>query len=300
MKKISFILLLLGFVACDSSRYMDGGAAFLDSLERINAKQFVISEGVISDIIQQIPSPLEISLLIKDSGTKYNNQMLNSPRNISRYNNNYKKALNLGIYGTDLGYTNIYNQNQDAIYYLDAIRDLAHGLSIGQFFDIGTFKRLATKSDNLDSLLLVTTRNFNNVNDYLQKQRRANLSILFLTGGWLEAMHIMCQVSLNDSHNVALKEKIGEQKIILGSVKQLLAYFKDTDPNIEVLYLDIMRLDQVYSQISINHTYAEPTVEEVNGVLVFRDNSTTTIDITDNHVKEIRAITESIRNKIIG
>jgi hypothetical protein len=300
MKKLKFVIVLLGFVACDSSRYMDGGAAFLDSLESSNVKHFVISDGVITDIVQQIPSPLEISLLIKESGTNYDSRMLNSPKNTSRYNNNYKKALNLGIYGTDLGYTNIYNQNQDAIHYLDAIRDLANGLSIGQFFDIGTFKRLATKSDNLDSLLLVTTKNFNNVNDYLQKQRRANLSILFLTGGWLEAMHIMCQVSLNNPESVALKEKIGEQKIILGSVKQLLVYFKDTDPNIEILYQDIMKLDKIYSEISINHTYAEPTVEEVNGVLVFKDNSTTTIDITDNHVKEIRAITESIRNKIIG
>jgi hypothetical protein len=300
MKKLTLLLVLAGLVACDSTKQMDERAALLDSLERNNVKQLVISEGVISDIIQQIPSPLEISFLIKESGTNYNNKLLNSPKNLSKYNNNYKKALNLGVYGTDLGYTNIYNQNQDAIFYLDAIRDLANGLSIGQFFDFGTFKRLATKSDNLDSLLLVTTQNFNNINDYLQKQRRANLSILFLTGGWLEAMHIMCQVSINNPESAALQEKIGEQKIILDSIKQLLAYFKNTDPNIEILYQDIMELDKVYSNIRINHTYAEPTVEEVNGMSVIRDNSTTTIDITEEQVKEIRRITELIRNKIIG
>ncbi len=300
MKKLTILIVLAGMIACDSTRQIDERTAFLDSLEKTSVKTLVISEGAIADIIQQIPSPLEISFLIKESGTNYNNQLLNSPKNLPNYNNNYKKALNLGVYGTDLGYTNIYNQNQDAIFYLDAIRDLANGLSIGQFFDFGTFKRLATKSENLDSLLLVTTQNFNDINEYLQNQKRSNLSILFLTGGWLEAMHIMCQVSLNNPESGALKEKIGEQKIILDSVKQLLFHFKNTDPNIEGLYEDLMRLDKVYSEIKINHTYAEPKVEEVNGVLVITDNSTTTIDITDSHVKQIRDITASIRSKIIG
>ena len=64
--------------------------------------------------------------------------MLNSSDNLSKYNSNYQKALNLGIYGTDLGYTNIYEQNQDGIKYLSSIKSLAEGLNIGQFFDILT------------------------------------------------------------------------------------------------------------------------------------------------------------------
>lgn len=299
MKKLLLIAALAGTFACNSSKHTDE-QVLLDSLEQQAFKAPALSDEVISDIMQQIPSPLEISFLIKESGTNYDKQLLNSPRNLSNYNNNYKKSLNLGIYGTDLGYTNIYNQNQDAIFYLDAIRDLANGLSIGQFFDFGAFKKLATNSDNLDSLLLVTTQNFNDINDYLQQQKRANLSILFLTGGWLEAMHIMCQVAANNPESAALREKIGEQKIILDSIKKLIEHYKDADPNIGVLYVDLMKLDRIYSEVEINHTYAEPTVEEVNGVLVIKDNSMTTIDITDGQVNDIRKITASIRSKIIG
>jgi len=299
MKKLLFIAVLAGTFACNSSKKSDE-QALLDSLEQQAFKAPALSEDVISDIMQQIPSPLEISFLIKESGTSYDKGLLNSPKNLPNYNNNYKKSLNLGVYGTDLGYTNIYNQNQDAIFYLDAIRDLANGLSIGQFFDFGAFKRLATNSDNLDSLLLVTTQNFNDINDYLQQQKRANLSILFLTGGWLEAMHIMCQVSANNPESVALREKIGEQKIILDSIKKLIAYYKDADPNIGALYEDLMELDKIYKDVEIKHTYAEPTVEEVDGVLVIKDNSMTTIDITDGQVNDIRKVTASIRNKIIG
>jgi hypothetical protein len=39
-------------------------------------------------------------------------------------------------------------------------------------------------------------------------------------------------------------------------------------------------------------------MEVVNGVAMIKDNSTTTIDITDKDVQNITQITNSIRNKI--
>src|SRR5690606_15444376 len=154
-----------------------------------------ISEEAIGDILQRIPSPLEISVLLKESGRKYDVGILNDPNNLSKYNTNYKRALNLGVYGTDLGYTNIYEQNQDGLKYIASIKSLGDGLNIGQFFDVETIGRLAANSRNLDSLLLITTQNFNSINAYLQNQNRANLSVLLLTGGWVEALHITCAVA---------------------------------------------------------------------------------------------------------
>jgi hypothetical protein len=252
---------------------------------------------VISSILQEIPSPLEISVLLKESGTKYNFSLLNSPDNISKYNSNYKKALNLGIYGTDLGYTNIYQQNQDGIKYLAQIKTLANELNIGQFFDIETIGRLAGNSKNLDSLLLITTQNFNDINHYLQTQGRANLSVLLLTGGWLEAMQVVCQVGSKDSKNKELRERIGEQKIILEKIVKLYMLYKE-DENMASLLKDLEALKAAYDKVTITYTYRESTMEIVNGVAMIKDNSTTTVDITDADVQEITKITNDIRNKI--
>jgi hypothetical protein len=41
-------------------------------------------------------------------------------------------------------------------------------------------------------------------------------------------------------------------------------------------------------------------MEVVNGVAVIKDNSTTTIQITEQDIATIKTITNSIRNKIIG
>src|SRR5258707_2915637 len=281
--------------ACGKGKKPDE-QAFLNSLDSAK-KGPSIDEEVISSILNEIPSPLEISVLLKESGTRYNAGLLNSPDNLSRYNSNYKKALNLGIYGTDLGYTNIYQQNQDGIKYLSAIKSLADGLNIGQFFDVETIGRLANNSKNLDSLLLITTQNFNTINHYLQSQSRANLSVLLLTGGWLEAMQVTCQVAAHNPKNQDLRETIGAQKIILEQIVLLLTFYKG-DENMASLLKDMEGLKATFDKIKITYTYKESTMEVVNGVAMIKDNSTTTIEITDQDIAAIKDLTNSIRNKI--
>lgn len=297
MKVVKIGLFALVLVACSSGKKTDE-QAFLETLDSAKNEGPTISEAVIGDILQQIPSPLEISVLLKEAGKKYNSSYLNSPDNLPKYNSNFKKALNLGIYGTDLGYTNIYEQNQDGVKYISSIKSLADGLNIGQFFDIETIGRLATNSKNLDSLLLITTQNFNSINHYLQTQGRANLSVLLLTGGWLEAVHITCNVAANDPTNKELQEKIGEQKVILENIMLLLSFYQEIDQNMASLLNDMKQLQAAFEKVNITYTYKESSFEIVDGVMVIKDNSTTTIDITLEDIDSIRSITSSIRTKI--
>src|SRR5688572_1758355 len=259
-----------------------------------------LDHQVIGQILQGIPAPLEISVLLKESGKKYNSGYLNSTDNTSKYNSSFKKALNLGVYGTDLGYTNIYEQNQDGVKYMASIKELADDLNIGQFFEIETIGRLATNSKNLDSLLLITTQNFNSINHYLQTQSRANLSVLLLIGGWMEALHITCEVAKMNPDNKQLQETIGEQKIILENIMLLLSFYKDTDSNMASLLKDMEELKKIYDKVKITYTYKESTFEVVDGVMVIKDNSTSTIEITPEDIASISAATSSIRNKIIA
>jgi len=283
-------------VGCTAEKKTDD-QEFLQSLDSAEQKTG-INEDVINSTLDQIPSPLEISVLLKKSGSKFNGSLLNKSENLAKYNNNFKKALNLGVYGTDLGYTNIYGQNQDGIGYITSIKSLADDLNIGQFFDVETIGRLASNSNNLDSLLLITTLNFNHINHYLQTQGRDNLSVLLLTGGWLEAMQITCQVA-SKKPSKELFEKIGEQKIIFEQILLLFSFYGD-DSNMLELSKDLEQLKTAYEKITINYTYKESSVEIVNGVAVIKDNSTTTIDITDKNIEEISTIINSIRTKIIS
>lgn len=257
-----------------------------------------ISDELVKDILQAIPSPLEISTLIKEVSQNYNPSVLNDASSSDNYTTNYSKAINLGIYGTDLGYANIYGKTQDAIKYLNSVRDLADGLSIGEFFDYSTMKRLADSSDNLDSLLLETTNNFNKINYHLRQQKREHLSILILTGGWVEAVYLTCLVH-EQNNNELLKEKIGEQKIVLDQILLVLDVYK-SKPNFKGLIDDLTALQQVYDQIEIETVYAPATTQEgPDGQLIVVDNTSSTVKITDTDVETITSLTKSIRNKLI-
>jgi len=295
--RIFVIGVLTAFLVSCATEKKPDDQEFLKSIETIEEKTG-IDEEKINSILDQIPSPLESSVLLKESGSKFNGSLLNQSENLPKYNNNFKKALNLGVYGTDLGYTNIYRQNQNSIEYVSSIKSLADDLNIGQFFDVETIGRLATNSKNLDSLLLITTLNFNHINHYLQTEGRDNLSVLLLTGGWLEAMQITCQVATKKPSK-QLFEKIGEQKIILDQILELFSFYGD-DASMAALLKDLEPLKAAYAKININYTYKESSMEIVNGVGVIKDNSTTTIDITEQNIEEIKTIINSIRTKIIS
>jgi hypothetical protein len=298
MRLIATGLILAILMGCGGSKKTED--EFMAGLDTTKQTGPTVSEEVIGQILQGIPSPLEISVLLKESGKKYNSAYLNSPDNISKYNTNYKKALNLGIYGTDLGYTNIYEQNQDGVKYMGAIKDLADGLNIGQFFEAETIGRLATNSKNLDSLLLITTQNFNAINHHLQTQSRANLSVLLLTGGWIEALNVVCEVAKLDPTNADIHETIGAQKIIMDNIVLLLTFYQESDQNMASLLADLRTLEAAFKNVEIIKTYKEPTYEIVDGVMVIKDNSSSTINITEDDIKNISNVTQSIRNKIIS
>ena len=68
MRNLCFSLVVLLLYACGPNKDA-AEQAILDSVDSIAVETPEISEDVIADIIQQIPSPLEISVLLKESGS---------------------------------------------------------------------------------------------------------------------------------------------------------------------------------------------------------------------------------------
>src|SRR6478735_2576032 len=266
------------------------------SMDSATVKYNRISDEAIGQIIKSIPSPLEISVLIKESGNEYDNGILNPEDNYSKYNSNFKKALNLGIYGADLGYINIYEKNTDALAYLSSIKSLADELNIGQFYDFNTIKRLASNNNNVDSLLYITTSNFEKINSFLYEQKRSDQCVLILVGGWMEAVHISCEV-YEKGNKEEIKEKIGDQRIVLAQLLLLLENYRD-QPNINFLYLELIKLKGVYDKIEITYVYKEPTMKEVDGVLMIVDESENKVNITPEQVAEISRLIDELRAKL--
>lgn len=271
----------------------------LAELDSINSEVEApkIDPDVLSGIIQSIPSPLEVAFLVKEVGGDYNKTFLNSTDNLHKYNSSYDKALNLGVYGADLAYANIFNKSQDGIFYLDAVTGLAQDLSIGQYFDVNILKELIKHNDNLDSLLLITTSNFEKINIYLQEQNRSQLSILLLTGGWIEGLNLLCEV-YHKNPNDELKERIGEQKIVLEQILQLLNYYEH-DENINVLAKQLGDLNEMYKAVNIEIVEGDVSFEIKDGIMTVVDNSYSKVTVSKEQINAITSSIASTRKGII-
>ncbi len=291
----TFLMLLMGLTAC-------GGGSENDSLDSELPADTIaaganVSEDVLNNLIQSIPSPVEMASVIKASGGEYNSRILNETDNVDKYNNNYKQALNIGIYSADLGYINIYEKTMSAMGYISSIKTLADQIKVGQFFDFATLKNLASNSKNADSLLYISMSSFNKMDAYLREQKRGELSVLIITGAWLEGLHIASEVAKVKA-SADIVEKIGEQKIVLNNLLLIVNLYNKI-PYFANVASELEKLKGIYDQVTITYEYAEPETKEVNGQLVIVDNSTSKINMTDDQLKKIIETTASIRTQLV-
>ncbi len=288
-----------GYLASKGSVASEKYSNLSNSIGRNNKQD----DDIISTILQSIPSPLELSQLIKEVGTDYNLNFLNASTSVNNYNTSYRQALNLGIYSTDLGYCNLYNKNQDILNYLSSVKDLANDLGIGQYFDAETIKKLVGDRNNLEALINTTQQNFEKINTHLREEKREYQSVLLLTGGWIESVYITTLVykqtkAKGGAKVEKLKEKIGEQKLTLEQLVLVLEIYK-SKPSFDGLVADFKELQKVYNRVQIVTKQGASKTVIVNGEPTATSETTTTVTMSDADLELIAAQLANIRNKII-
>lgn len=223
--------------------------AFAFSFHQIGFAQTPEEKDVLAQILKSIPSPFEISSLIKEVGVQYKDSLLNSPDKAATYDNAYKRALNLGIYSTDLGYLNVYKK-ADSITspYLQSILAIAEKMEIDDQIDFVAIAKYAFTS-NLNGLLSETSSAFDKINQALVSKSQPELAVLMLSGGWLETLYLTCQVASAYPSKV-LDDKIAEQKLILEQLLPILETYKSGE-EMDSLFHDFQELNALFSDIKI-------------------------------------------------
>ena len=267
-----------------------------DSIPVIEAEK--LSQEAIEDIVQNISSPVEMAALLQALQVPYFAEYLTPTQNAESLTTNFQKALLLGIYGADLGYLNIYEKTGTAIDNLTTINKLADGIRVGQFFDFETLKRLAVNKSNIDSLLYMSVHSYNEIDNYLRENERGYLSALMITGVWIEAQYLACEV-VKDFPHEELRNRIGEQKIILNDLLLLLSPYRDSGDEYRGLMADLEMIKEKYRPVEISFTPGEPETIEKDGRLVVIQNEESVIVISDEQLSDIIGVTESVRNKIV-
>jgi len=302
MKRLEFTPLLLVLTVliyatgCQQGQRQDATDLLSDSLISATVR---LDDQVIAEMISSVPNPVEMSALLQRSGVVYSQELLNPVTNLNNYNTNFKRALNLGVYGTNLVYMNIYDRTIATIRYLSNVRDLAADLRVEQFFDYETLNRLSESSRNIDSVLFITNTGFDNMNRYLIGQGRGNLAVLISYGTWIESLYIATHVKTVPPNRTNINARIGEQKKVLDNIILLLNTYRN-DPSFADLIEDTMRLKREFDKVTITYVYKEPTIEEIDGMVVLVDNSRSEVNISDETIESISRVVAEIRTKLIS
>ncbi|MEA1886377.1 MAG: hypothetical protein U9N72_04115 [Bacteroidota bacterium] len=292
------IILVLAF-SCKNTGKKESEFIFPESDSIPVQEAEKLSQEAIDDIVQNIGSPVEMASLLLDLEVPFTAEYLASIEEAGTLSTNFQKALRLGIYGADLGYLNIYEKTGNAVETLSTINKLAEDLRVGQFFDFETLKNLAINRSNIDSLLFLSVRSYNQIDKYLRDNDRGYLSALMITGVWLEAQYLACEI-VKDYPHKDLKNRIGEQKIILNDLLMLLLPYNETSDEYSDLYNDLEHLKRKYSDVDITYTPGEPETVEKDGRLIVVQNEESTVIFSDEVLQGIIQKTEEIRNKIVS
>jgi hypothetical protein len=264
----------------------------------MNEQPNMLEEEVKEDIIYNLACPVEIADLLNRLSIPFSTDYLFPSGKMQDLITDIQKAYGLGIYGADLGYQSMYGKNTQILDYISNIKDLSEDLKIGQFFDFNTLKRLSASKSNLDSLMYIAVRSFNDIDKYLRQQHRGEISAMIITGLWLEGMYLATQLE-NDYPKPELKERIGEQKLILEDLFTLLSMYKDKK-EIAKLLEKLTPLKNMYDGVKITVTPGEPETVEKDGRLVIIQHEESKVEYSDELLHQITNEFKTLRDGIIG
>ncbi len=296
------VFLLLFFVSvslsCRNSANSKGEFVFPEADSVPVSESEKLSPEAIADISRNISSPVEIANLLQRLEVPFSQDYLAASIDANKQSTSFDKALKLGILGADLGYLNMYEKTGSSLDVLSSIRKLAEDVKVGQFFDFESIKRLSQSKSNLDSLLFISIDSYTKIDNYLRNNDRGQLSALIIIGVWIEGQYLATQV-VNKYPDPMLRDRIGEQKIILNDLLLLINPYCNRDSEFASLCQNLQDIKDIYRDVRITFTQGDPESSEKDGGLVITQTETSVVEMSDEQLKVIIDATKNIRDKLI-
>ena len=266
-----------------------------DPLDGENATEIGSSIMNFDGQLFSIPSPIQTAHLIKNSGSEYNANLINSVDNINQYNSTYKQALNLGIYGADFAYASYYGQDETSIQYMKNLKKLLDELDLSSVVDEDFVERIGENLNNKDSLMSISSDMFRTADNYLKSSDQSNVAGLILAGGFVESLYFSSNLAKMDASK-ELANRVGEQKQTVSNIVMLLS--KNTDEEVKGLIKEFKELESVFGKVQVDYQYARPETDPVKKVTTIK--SSTQVTVSDEVLEEILVKITSIRTLITG
>jgi hypothetical protein len=225
----------------------------------------------------RMPSPVEFFIYLKENKLKFNKTSLNKTDNISKYYTTSSKALNFGIYASDLAYCTVFSQNQETFLYFSTAKKIADELGLTEGFDEQVAKRIDQNINNSDSLSKISQDGYWEAVTFLEAHDKSNLLPYILVGSWIESVYIAINSVGKFKADDPVVIRISEQQFLLENLIDHLNSMSDENLN------DILaKLTDLQASFDLLYENSEDVI------------------ITEEQYKEISEKVKAIRNQLIS
>jgi len=230
----------------------------------------------IQKLLYEFPTPFEATLMLQKANAGFIFDMTNPVANVGKYISEKSKALNLGVYSCDVCYAAAYNRADELNELLKCTGKLADELGLSGLYSEDLLNQIKANANNKDSLVSIITNLFSQTNSLLSKSNRDKVTLLAVTGGFVETLYLATSLNMLAKDNQQIATIIFDQK---DNLDKLLTIYKDfsSDEDMKAMADQVGKLKAVFTDYGL----------EANKVIAF------------DKAGQIRDLTEGIRNGLI-
>jgi len=222
-KLLLFLVPFMAILAC-----RQGTQTTTDS----SADQLINREDIereLKEVAYPLPEPFEVYDMLEEIGASYLGDILNPVTNADNYFTQRSKAVNAGVFASDLGYAVTYGNKEDIQMYSGILKSIAGDLGVAvDYSELQQEESTGTLSDK-DSLVSLVTDLFYDTYHFLYKESTPSLAGLMAAGAYTEGLYIATHISDDTYNNTDIVTIIHEQGKSLDNLISLLDKFNEDE-----------------------------------------------------------------------
>lgn len=243
--------------------------------------------------IYQMPTPNELFTIVRALDGTGDKSALSPLQKADRFATLGGRALNFGVYATDMVYASNFKITSEVVRYYLACKVLGEQLGLTAGFDQVVQERLERNLTRGDSLDVLTNDAYYAAYQKLQEDRIGPTLSLVLAGGWLESMHLVfSKVQAFDAAD-PLVLRIAEQKVGLEQLVDMMEPFQ-TDPDVAPLRSELIAIRSIYDQLNVVRKPHEGP--SASGRMVIGDD--VSVSITADKFDQLKQAVVALRTRI--
>lgn len=288
MKQLLYLaIFLFAIISCKTSENKDSGnsdksISVADDLNSNQARVF------------SLPSPFQVSAIIKLIGVDYNNKFIeNTANKDATYSSPVYKALNLGVNYVDIYYSTVYEKYDVSCVYLAKIENLMDDLGLKTKHDYKLVDRFEKNINNKDSLKQFISIYQNDIQEYYNITEEKQIAFIIMSGIYIEGLYLLTNIyddnfknkMLSSFMDNSIKKVLFQQAAISDNLIELLTSYNDS--KLDFLIEKLKTIQAEFNNMKIEYS------SDAN-------NNITDVEINTKQIRNLMTVSTEIRNSIIS